>query len=187
MARKDLIIDVQMPVDKNAWLNNGGGHGWATPAPTYIKESMEALLPWLPSSQYSGTFSADDLRHAVQQEFRQPTVPPQSPAELLDRAFTSLKILSEQIHLTQCSSLAITEGIRIDVCSAYVGSQTDLDPTYDPEQDAQEHPPKQFYTYRVRISNVGYVFRVIHLWCLFLDDGLFACACVYSYACACIL
>jgi hypothetical protein len=33
MEKQGISIDVQMPMDKSAWLQNGGGHGWATPAP----------------------------------------------------------------------------------------------------------------------------------------------------------
>lgn len=36
MEKQGISIDVQMPMDKMAWLQNGGGHGWATPAPGKI-------------------------------------------------------------------------------------------------------------------------------------------------------
>jgi hypothetical protein len=115
---------------------------------------MDALLPFLPSSKYSGSFISAELRDAVRSEFRSPSVPPAGGAsELLDRAFTTLKVLLEQLHLARCSSSATTDGVRVDVCSAFVGTQADLDPTYDPESD--NNPPKLYFTYRVRVSNLG--------------------------------
>ena len=37
------------------------------------------------------------------------------------QAFGALRVLSEQMHMQQCSSLAVTDGIRVDVTSAYIG------------------------------------------------------------------
>jgi hypothetical protein len=128
-----------------------------------MKESLVSLLPWLSSSTYTGTFTADQLRETIRTEFRHPspveapTTPTSSSVpttpDLLDRAFTSLRVLEEQLHMARCSSTATTNSIRVDVCSAFVGTQADLDPTYDPDDDAV--PPKMYYTYRVRVSNVG--------------------------------
>ena len=130
-----------------------------------MKESLTTLLPWLSSSSYTGSFNADQLRHTIRAEFRHPssttnstsTPPSSTPStpDLLDRAFTSLRVLEEQLHMARCSSTAATNSIRVDVCSAFVGTQADLDPTYDPDDEAV--PPKMYYTYRVRVSNTGYV------------------------------
>ena len=88
----------------------------------YMKESLKTLLPWLDSSdQYSGSFTANDLRQIIRSEFRQPSSPPSNSADLMDRTFKSLRVLSEQLHMAQCSSTATTEGIRVDVCTAFVG------------------------------------------------------------------
>ncbi|KAG7671549.1 hypothetical protein Ndes2526B_g09289 [Nannochloris sp. 'desiccata'] len=165
MEKQGISIDVQMPMDKMAWLQNGGGHGWATPAPAYMKESLVGLLPWLSSSTYTGTFNAEQLRQTIRAEFRHPSntdsstnarstpTPTPTALDLLDRAFTSLRILEEQLHMARCSSTATTKSVRVDVCSAFVGTQAELDPTYDPDDEAV--PPKMYYTYRVRVSNTG--------------------------------
>jgi hypothetical protein len=135
-----------------------------------MKESLVSLLPWLSSSTYTGSFTADQLRQTIRSEFRNPskneatdsindtstTIPASNyPPDLLDRAFTSLRVLEEQLHMARCSSTAITDSIRVDVCSAFVGTQAELDPTYDPDDETV--PPKMYYTYRVRVSNTGYV------------------------------
>lgn len=199
MDKQGISINVQMPMDKMAWLQNGGGHGWSTPAPgkiflnlvhhmplivvispthrlyyqtlllyltAYMKESLVSLLPWLSSSTYTGSFNADQLRQTIRAEFRHPSstngstsntssIPTPTTPDPLDRAFTSLRVLEEQLHMARCSSAAATDSIRVDVCSAFVGTQADLDPTYDPDDEAA--PPKMYYTYRVRVSNTGQV------------------------------
>jgi hypothetical protein len=133
-----------------------------------MKESLVSLLPWLSSSTYTGSFTAESLKQCIRSEFRQPTstatetdtdteaaaASSSVSPDLLDRAFTSLRVLEEQLHMARCSSTATTNSIRVDVCSAFVGSQSDLDPTYDADDD-DAVPPKMYYTYRVRVSNVG--------------------------------
>ena len=145
-------LDLQMPMDKEAWLQNGGGHGWSTAHPglypsllswsstshaqplsynfssttlstvaAYMKETMHKLLPWMASSSYSGSFTADELRQCIRTEFREPSTPAKDSAELMDRAFTGLKVLGEQMHMAQCSSAATTEDVRVDVCTVFVG------------------------------------------------------------------
>lgn len=91
-------------------------------SPAYMKESLESLLPWLAKSNtYLGSFTPGELRDCIRSEFRQPSSPPSSSADLMDRAFTSLRVLGEQLHMAECSSTAITDGVRIDVCTAFVG------------------------------------------------------------------
>ena len=152
MEQKGATIDMQMPIDKSAWLQNGGAHGWATPAPRtfisifppppsdddhvdknnkshfttttnaeYMKETLHDLLPWLSTTPYSGTFSAQDLRECLRSEFRHPTLPIEDEPERLNRAFTSLQVIEEQLHMVACSSSAVTNSVRVDVCSAFVG------------------------------------------------------------------
>lgn len=36
------------------------------------------------------------------------------------QAFGALRVLSEQVRMQQCSSLAVTDGIRVDVTSAFI-------------------------------------------------------------------
>lgn len=152
MDQEGLVIDVHMPMDKSAWMMNGGSHGWAAPAPgnhcfmsyvcllyfscfyldvrqqpprlffaAYIKDTMRRLLPWLSSTQLDGTFTAEGLRQCVRDAFRHPAPPQDGRSELLDRAFTSLRILGEQIHMARCSSSETTNSIRVDVTTAFVG------------------------------------------------------------------
>lgn len=33
MNQDNIQINMQMPMDINAWMVHGGGHGWATPSP----------------------------------------------------------------------------------------------------------------------------------------------------------
>lgn len=33
MNQENIQINMQMPMDVDAWMVNGGGHGWATPSP----------------------------------------------------------------------------------------------------------------------------------------------------------
>ena len=88
----------------------------------------------------------------MRQQFRSPAAASLDPGQQLDRAFEALRVLGEQLHLAECSSSAQTEGIHVEVTTAYVGPQSDLDPTYEPEEGVAM---KHFFTYRIRISNVG--------------------------------
>lgn len=42
----------------------------------------------------------------------------------------------------------------VQVSTAHMGSQADLDPLYD-EEDDDGAPKKHYWTYRIRVSNVG--------------------------------
>lgn len=43
--------------------------------------------------------------------------------------------------------------MHVEVTSAYVGPQEQLDPTYEAEEGV---PQKQYFTYRIRVSNCRY-------------------------------
>jgi hypothetical protein len=86
----------------------------------------------------------------VRRAFRRP---PAADADPLDRAFPSLRLLGEQMHMARCSSSCTTDGVRVDVTTSFIGRQSDLDPTYD--QDDDDAPPKYYFTYRIRVSNLG--------------------------------
>ena len=133
--------------------------------------------------QETGSFTPALLRKHVHAQFRAPPPAPSGEAELLDRGFASLRILLEQIHMAQCSSSATTDGIHVEVTTAFVGvrrggrgrgtavSSSLSPPTkyytcillelqkqadLDPTyEDEDGLPPKLLFTYRVRVSNVG--------------------------------
>ena len=74
-----------------------------------------------------GSFSPDALRACIRANFaagKDASVQEQGP--LLDRAFAALRILSEQMHMQQCSSHAVTGGIQVEVTSAFIGVNTFL-------------------------------------------------------------
>ena len=54
--------------------------------------------------------------------------------------------------LQECSSSCTTEGVHVEVTPAYVGRQSEMDPTYEEEDGVAE---RRYYTYRVRVSNCG--------------------------------
>ena len=119
----------------------------------YSKEALHRLLPWLAGSELSGAFTAPALRQTIRDGFRAPA-PPADQNELLDRAFTALRVLEDQVHMAQCTSRCTTDGVTVEVTTAYVGTRSEIDPTYESDND-EEGPKKYYYTYRVRISNVG--------------------------------
>ena len=91
------------------------------PRAAYSKDTMHRLLPWLSSTEIDGTFTTGVLRQCVRDAFHHPAPPVDSQSELLDRAFTSLRILGEQIHMARCSSTETTHALRVDVTTAFVG------------------------------------------------------------------
>lgn len=120
----------------------------------YSVEAVKKTLPWLDQTFCpEGKISSSDMKAYIRQSFRHPSKE-LGYQELVDRSFDSLRVLEEQLYLNACSSTAITRGVRIDVTSAYVGTQKDIDDTYDEVEDG---PLKHFYTYRIRVSNNGWV------------------------------
>jgi len=116
---------------------------------------MARLLPWLANASMSnGVFDSPSLRQSIRDAFRSKN-DPSDPlfTDAIDRAFQSLKVLEEQLYMKQSSSSATTRGVRVDVTSAFVGRHSDLDSTFDPDSGV---PNKNYFTYRIRVSNVGY-------------------------------
>ena len=69
-----------------------------------------------------GSFTPDALRACIRANFaasKDASIDEQD--QLLDRAFSALRKLSEQMHMQQCSSHAVTDGIQVEVTSAFVG------------------------------------------------------------------
>jgi hypothetical protein len=126
MEREGIkALEIQAPLDTEAWLANGGAHEWAATPPAYNAKALAQLLPWLGNLTSSGRFTAEELRDTVRRAFRDPAAldihdnggkqPP------LDRAFEALRVLGEQTHLARCSSSATSNGIRVDVATGFVG------------------------------------------------------------------
>ncbi|EFN52001.1 hypothetical protein CHLNCDRAFT_139531 [Chlorella variabilis] len=137
-------LDIRMPVNKEAWLFQGGSHAWSPPRDEFRLNSLKSLVPWAAQGVTSGSLSPADLRQLISRAFRQPPAG-SSREEQLDRAFQSLRLLSDQIHMQ-------AQGVHVEVTTAYVGRQSDLDPTYEKEEGVAD---KHYFTYRIRVSNCG--------------------------------
>jgi hypothetical protein len=164
--------EIRLPVDRSAWLEHGGGHGWAPAAPEAAAEALRSLAPWAAEADASGVFTPDALRTVVRRAFRAPAVAAagarpsaagsaaagSAAADPLDRAFAGLRLLGEQAAMAASSSSATTRGVRVDVTSQFLGRRGDLEGASAASVDEGEGepaPPKYFYTYRIRISNLG--------------------------------
>ena len=72
-----------------------------------------------------GSFTPHALRACVRANFAaSQDASTDEQGLLLDRAFSALRILSEQMHMQQCSSHAVTGGIQVEVTSAFIGVNT---------------------------------------------------------------
>jgi len=160
-------VEIKLPVDRSAWLEHGGGHGWAPPAPEAAAEALRALAPWAAEPGATGVFTPDALRAVVRRAFREPAaaqpaalgrLPAAATADPLDRAFAGLRLLGEQAAMAASSSSATTRGVRVDVTTQLLGRRGDLEgasAASDDEDEGEPPPPKYFYSYRIRISNLG--------------------------------
>ena len=76
-----------------------------------------------------GSFTPDALRRCICANFAaSKDASTDEQGLLLDRAFSALRILSEQMHMQQCSCHAVTGGIQVEVTSAFIGvSENRLD------------------------------------------------------------
>jgi hypothetical protein len=161
-------LEIKLPVDRSAWLEHGGGHGWAPAAPEAAAEALRSLAPWAAEAGASGFFKSDALRAVVRRAFRAPAVAAAGArpsaagsaanSDPLDRAFAGLRLLGEQAAMAASSSSATTRGVRVDVTTKFLGRRGDLEgaaAASDDEDEGEPAPPKYFYTYRIRISNLG--------------------------------
>lgn len=74
-----------------------------------------------------GSFTPDSLRACIRANFvASKDASTDEQGLLLDQAFSALRILSEQMHMQQCSSHAVTGGIQVEVTSAFIGVNTPL-------------------------------------------------------------
>ncbi|KAL6766756.1 hypothetical protein ACKKBG_A37230 [Auxenochlorella protothecoides x Auxenochlorella symbiontica] len=161
LERTPLAFKLQTPLDKHAWLRQGGGHGWAKVGSEHRAQTARLLLPWLAETlQGIETLTASSLRTLVRDQFRQP-LPPDAEPNDLDRAIQGIRVLSDQIHLARGSSSATTRGVQVEVTADFVGHEDDIQTLQiieegeDEEEEEEAGGSKLFYTYRVRVANVG--------------------------------
>jgi uncharacterized protein affecting Mg2+/Co2+ transport len=180
-----LTLEMRQPVDREAWLERRGGHGWARVAAEDRLEALQRLLPWMTEDPVlRGAFNPGQLRNVVRSAFRAApdTAAPSvvsspssaaagspSPTDPVDRALAAMRVLGEQVHMARCSSIAITDGVRVDVTSSHVGPQSEFDPeaSSDAEDDGADEVAngggatsgrqrqRHYHTYRVRVANEG--------------------------------
>lgn len=149
-------IKFQDSMDLDAWLVHGG-------SPKFIPlmdpaRLLSERLPWLGDLGSGGILNGSVVSSATKDHFRRKLEESESIEERIDRAFDAIRVLDEQTFLARMSTSTETpaHGVVVDVTSSYVGTQKDLDPMYD-ESDEYSDPVKHFYTYRIRVSNYGYV------------------------------
>lgn len=105
---------IREPVDTEAWLS-GGRHGWAPPRDEFYLRSFQSLAPWAAEGATSGCLTPAELRQVVRRTFRAAPAHGGSAADGLDRAFQSLRLLSQQVAHQQASSCAETQGVHVEV------------------------------------------------------------------------
>lgn len=145
-------LPIRAPVNREAWMG-GPQHEWAPPRDEFYLQSFKRLVPWVAQDATSGVLTPARLRDLVRQAFRAPPPAEGGRDRQLDQAFESLRLLAEQIALDEATSSCTTEGVHVEVSTAHMGSQADLDPLYDEDDDGA--PKKHYWTYRIRVSNLG--------------------------------
>ena len=86
--------------------------------------SAKACIERMCASQVppSGSFTPEALRACIRANFAAcKNASTDIQGQLLDQAFGALRLLSEQMHMQQCSSHSVTDGIQVDVTSAFIG------------------------------------------------------------------
>lgn len=58
LERTPLAFKLQTPLDKHAWLRQGGGHGWAKVGSEHRAQTARLLLPWLAEVRDAGSDGA---------------------------------------------------------------------------------------------------------------------------------
>lgn len=136
-------LEIRTPLDKEAYRTTN--YSWVVNESASREDILELMLPNILEVPSSGTFTPEALRTCIRANFAaSKDAPIQKQGQLLDQAFGALRVLSEQMHMQQCSSLAVTDGIRVDVTSAYIG-----------KVPVNATRTRNVFTYRVRITNVG--------------------------------
>ncbi|KAK9905513.1 hypothetical protein WJX75_001299 [Coccomyxa subellipsoidea] len=140
-------LNVRMPLDTNAWQT--AAHEWSSTTQEYRLEAIQELLPDLPKPPSSGSFRRGELKQCIRANFEaSSSAPADQLPQLLDTGFDALRVLSEQYTLEQCSAQATTNGVHVEITTAYIGSKIPLDLIETPTA-------RPVWTYRIRIENVG--------------------------------
>ncbi|PRW20169.1 hypothetical protein C2E21_9247 [Chlorella sorokiniana] len=145
-------LPIRAPVNREAWMG-GPQHEWAPPRDEFYLQSFKRLVPWAAQDATSGVLTPAHLRELVRRTFRAPPPEEGGRARQLDQAFESLRLLADQVALDEATSSCTTDGVHVEVSTAHMGSQAELDPLYDDEDDGS--PKKHYWTYRIRVSNLG--------------------------------
>lgn len=155
MTRRSLEFQFTKPMDKEAWLTKGGAPSWVSPEPLYSTEAIQDGLPWVdPERLQYGKVTGETVISCVRKYFRRPLGDDETVDGRIDRAFQAIRALEEQLYYARSGSSSCTDGVRVDVTTCFVGSQKELDVMYDEEEDG---PPKYYYSYRIRVTNLGCV------------------------------
>jgi len=159
-------IAFQESMDLDAWLVHGGRPKFGPLSDP--GRLLQERLPWISSSmgdlQSLGGLDGHSVSSVAKDHFRRKIEEDESIEERIDRAFDAIRVLEEQKFLARMSSSTETRGIVVDVTTSYVGTQKELDPMYD-DTDEYSEAMKYFYTYRIRVSNHGYVIY-LYTWVL---------------------
>ncbi|KAL0034138.1 hypothetical protein WJX79_011127 [Trebouxia sp. C0005] len=119
-------LEIRTPLDKEAYRT--ASYAWVVNESASRQDLVELVLPNILEGQSSQLV----------------LTPCCCTGQLLDQAFGALRTLSEQMHMQDCSSDSVTDGIRINVTSAYIG-----------KVPVSTVATKNLFTYRVRVTNVG--------------------------------
>jgi hypothetical protein len=65
------------------------------------------------------------------------------------QAFDALRVLAEQHSMAACSAAAVTEGVRVEITTGFIGSRIPLDLL------GETPTARPVWTYRCRVENVG--------------------------------
>lgn len=156
MTRQSIEYKYQEPMDMDAWLVHGGSPKYISCVdPGFATQSLKERLPWFDRGRHDGVINGSVISSSTQYYFRE-NPSEESVEERIDRAFDAIRVLEEQKFLARMSTSTETRGVVVDVTTGYVGTQKEFDPMYD-DSDECIDPLKYFYTYRIRVSNHGYV------------------------------
>lgn len=136
-------------------MTKGGAPSWVSPEPLYSTEAIQDALPWVdPERLHHGKVTGETVVSCVREYFRRPLGDDETVDGRIDRAFQAIRALEEQLYYARSGSSSCSDGVRVDVTTCFVGSQKELDVMYDEEEDG---PPKYYYSYRIRVTNLGCV------------------------------
>eukprot|EP00210_Caulerpa_lentillifera_P003904 g3729.t1 len=131
--RRDKTLVLKRPLD-HEW----GVAGWKPK--NQIEVSLHQLLPFIESDAVE--LNSKQMRDLLWLHFN----PQKRNADSIRRALDTVRAMSEQVKLDQCSSRCVTNGIQIDVTSAF----------YSCVKCEQDQSNKSYiFSYRVAIQYSG--------------------------------